>query len=258
MTGWTAQAELLADAIREPGFKAAEVTASAWRAGVHAEATHGLVGAALALTDGEAMGSLWAEVEPCPSDAVLLEHAAELEGAVTELTTWCSRMTRDCQDALEAAYGAAAAAGAAIAAAQAAIGAADSPQAAATAAGVPRRSRRRCRPRRQAEIADCEAALEILASVLGRLEYALKCLRQVPDDFAQHLRDALPPQARGRPAAAQRPVPDRREGGVMARCKRCSTRIGWWRAWRCDRLCANCLVAEIRRLTARQRRGAGR
>ena len=64
---WAAQAELLADAIREPGFKAAEVTASAWRAGVHAEATHGLVGAALALTDGEAMQSLWAQAEPCPS-----------------------------------------------------------------------------------------------------------------------------------------------------------------------------------------------
>jgi hypothetical protein len=75
MGTWTAQAEQFADAIREPGFKAAEVTASAWRAGVHAEATRGLVGAALALTAGEAMSSPWAQAEQCPSDSALLEHA---------------------------------------------------------------------------------------------------------------------------------------------------------------------------------------
>ena len=185
MTGWTAQAELLADGIREPGFKAAEVTASAWRAGVHAEATHGLVGAALALTDGEAMGSLWAQVAACPSDSVLLEHAAELEGSVTEAVTWCGRMTRDCEAALEAAQSAAAAAGGAVAAAQGAIAAADSPQATATAEAF-LEAAESARGAALAEMADCEAALEILGGTAGRLDYALKCLRQVPDDFAQH------------------------------------------------------------------------
>jgi len=185
VTGWTAQAELFADAIREPGFKAAEVTASAWRAGVHAEATHGLVGAALALTDGEAMGSLWAQAEPCPSDSVLLEHAAELEGSVTELTTWCGRMTGDCESALAAAMSAAAAAYAAIGSAQAAAGSASSEkEASACAAAVA--AAEAMLSAAQAEIGDCECALEILASVNGRLDYALKCLRQVPDDFAQH------------------------------------------------------------------------
>lgn len=185
MTYWTTQAEMLADAIREPGFKAAEVTASAWRAGVHAEATHGLVGAALALTDGEAMGSLWAEAEPCPKDSVLLEHAAELEGAAAELLVHARRLGDAVQEALAAAMSAAAAAYAAIAAAQAQAAGANSEKEASAAAGAVAAAEALLSAA-QAQVGDCECALEILAAVLGRLDYALKCLRQVPDDFAQH------------------------------------------------------------------------
>lgn len=170
MTGWTAQAELLADAIREPGFRAAEVTASAWRAGVHAEATHGLVGAAAALTDGEAMGSLWTQAEPCPKDTVLLEQAAELEGAAAELSAHAGRAEAACRDALEAA--------AARAAQAAAMVSAGDPAARASAQSALAEAR--------TEIADCECALETLGGVMSRLEYALKCLRHVPDDFAAH------------------------------------------------------------------------
>jgi hypothetical protein len=190
MTGWTAQAEMLADAIREPGFKAAEVTASAWRAGVHAEATHGLVGAALALTDGEAMGSLWAQAEPCPSDAALLGHAAELEGAVAELLVHARRLDRAVQEALAAAMSAAAAAYAALAAAQAqAASASNEREAAAGTAAIA--AAEAMLSAAQAQIGDCECALEILAAVTGRLDYALKCLRRVPDDFAQHYETPL-------------------------------------------------------------------
>jgi hypothetical protein len=190
VTGWTAQAELLAAEIREPGFRAAAVTASAWRAGVHAEATHGLVAAALTLTAGEAMGSLWDRAEPCPSDSVLLEHAAELEGSVAELAAWCSRIVRDCEAALAAAEEAAAAAYAAIGAAQSALGAADSPQAAATAQAS-LEAAQGALSAALSEIADCEAALEILSQVQAALAYALKCLRHVPDDFAQHYETPL-------------------------------------------------------------------
>lgn len=170
MTPWTAQAELLADAIREPGFRAAVLTASAWRAGVHPEATHGLVGAAMALTDGQAMGALWSEAEPCPADAVLLELAAELEGAVTELHVAATRLAAACREALAVATSSASRAATDLASADPGVkAAAEAGLAAARAA-----------------IADCEAALEILGQVRDRLEYALKCLRQVPDDFASH------------------------------------------------------------------------
>jgi hypothetical protein len=185
MTGWTAAAEQLADAIREPGFRAAEVTASAWRAGVHAEATHGLVGAALALTRGDAQGSLWAQAEPCPKDSVLLGQATELEGAVAELLAWCRRLIRDCREAWGAASLRAAAAQAAITAAQARLASARS-QGEAAAAEAAIASAQAQLSAAQAEIADCEAAMEIIGNTGTALDYALKCLRHVPDDFAQH------------------------------------------------------------------------
>ena len=174
MTTWTGQAELLADAIREPGFHAAGVTASAWQAGVHAEATHGLVGAALALTEGDAMGSLWDQVPPCPKDTVLLEQAAELEGAAAELARHCDRVAGACEAAAETA--------------ERAWSAADREARKAAAAGNGRAAARAgdAMAKARREIADCDAALEILGQARDRLEYALKCLRQVPDDFAQH------------------------------------------------------------------------
>jgi len=42
MTGWTAQAHLLADDLREPGFACAELNASAWCARTDPAATRGL------------------------------------------------------------------------------------------------------------------------------------------------------------------------------------------------------------------------
>jgi hypothetical protein len=174
VTSWTAQAAALADAIREPGFRAAEVTASAWRAGVHPQATNGLVGAALALAGGDAQGSLWAQVAPCPRDTDLLEQGAELDGAVAEFGVYAVRLRDTCRDALEDAAERAAAARARTTA--------DDPGIRAAALAALERAR--------AEMADCEAALEILGDknggVLGCLDYALTCLRRLPGDFTEH------------------------------------------------------------------------
>jgi hypothetical protein len=172
MTGWTAQAHLLADAIREPGFACAALNASAWAAGVNPDATAGLIGAATALTSGECGPQLWAQADPCPSDQALLTAAAELEGAVADLLKYASGLARDCRAALEAAHARLASAGVALAAAQA-RGAEDAAAAAQGQQGAA-----------LAEIADCEAALEVLDDAGGRLEHAVTCLRRVPDDLA--------------------------------------------------------------------------
>jgi hypothetical protein len=176
MGAWTAQAETLAGEIREPGFKAAAVTASAWRAGVHPEATSGLVGAALALTAGDATGSLWDQADPCPSDAVLLELTAELEGSAAELLGYCQAGIAACEAELENAAQARQAA-------DAMLRAAPGQKAAEPARRVIEQANR--------VIADCEAALEILCQAGAALEYALGCLRRVPDDFAQHYETPL-------------------------------------------------------------------
>lgn len=187
MTAWTDRAHLLADAIREPGFRAAEVCASAWRARVIPDATRGLVGAASVLTDGQAMAGLWAQVPPCPADSVLLEQAAELEGAAADLLEHAGRLAAACGAELEAAAAEAATAHARLAATAA-------PDAAAEA---------RLEAARRM-MADCEAALEVLGGAAARLDYALNCLRRVPDDYAsayevplQHVREAGPLPADG-------------------------------------------------------------
>jgi hypothetical protein len=169
VTTWTGQAQLLADDIREPGFAAAGLNASAWCARVDPEATHGLVGAALALTSGDAGTMLWSAADPCPDDATLLTAAAELEGAVAELLEHARRMAAACRAEFEAALAAAARAAAAAAAAE-------TPQARADAEEALRAAR--------AVIADCEAALEILDETGTRLAHAENCLRKVPDDLA--------------------------------------------------------------------------
>jgi hypothetical protein len=169
MTTWTGQALLLADDIREPGFAAAAACASAWQARVDPDATHGLVGAALALTDGEAMPGLWAPVPPCPDDATLLAGVTELEGAVAELLEYARRMAGDCREALGAAQARAAGAAAVLASSPAPEAVAEAESALAAA---------------QSEIADCEAALEILDGIEKRLAHALNCLRGVPEDLA--------------------------------------------------------------------------
>jgi hypothetical protein len=169
VTGWTGQAHLLADAIREPGFNAAAVNASAWSAGVNPDATAGLIGAATALTSRDCGPQLWAQADPCPSDSALLAAAAELEGAVTDLLKHASALARACRADLEAAT---AQAGQAHAAAVSA----PSPQARAAAETALTGSR--------AVIADCEAALEVTDDAGRRLEHAANCLRRVPDDLA--------------------------------------------------------------------------
>lgn len=182
MTGWTGQAYLLADAIREPGFVCAAVNASAWCARVDPEATRGLIGAALALTSGDAGKALWSAADPCPDDAALLTSAAELEGAVAELLGHARRLAAACRESLKAAYCAAAAAQAGIAAAQAQLAGAGNTQAAAAESALG--SAQAALSAAQAEIADCEAALEIIDETGTRLAHALNCLRKVPDDLA--------------------------------------------------------------------------
>ena len=177
MTTWTGQAQILADAIREPGFAAAAVSASAFRARVDPDATHGFVGAALTLTDGDAAKALWADMPPCPDDRTLLTQAAELEAAVAGLLEWARRMAAACRADLEAAVREHDAAVAQLnaAVASAAMGNPGGDGAAAAAMD-----------RREAAlriIADCEAALEILAGCEGKLAHALNCLRQVPGDL---------------------------------------------------------------------------
>jgi len=195
VTGWTGQAYLLADAIREPGFACAAVNASAWCARVDPEATRGLVGAALALTSGDAGKALWSAADPCPDDATLLASAAELEGAVAELLEHARGMAATCREALEAAYAAAAAAQAAIAAAQAQLASAGNARAAAAAESA-LGAAQAALSAAQAQIADCEAALEILDETVTRLAHALNCLRKVPGDLEStyeepyaHIRD---------------------------------------------------------------------
>jgi hypothetical protein len=169
VTGWTGQAHLLADGIREPGFACAALNASAWSAGVNPEATAGLIGAATALTGGDCGPQLWAQADPIPNDQELLTAAAELEGAVVQLLGYASGMARDCRADLESAQAAAASAAAAVASAATA-------QARTTAqdglAGT------------RAVIADCEAALEVIDGCGSRLAHAANCLRRVPDDLA--------------------------------------------------------------------------
>jgi hypothetical protein len=169
MTGWTGQAHLLADDIREPGFAAAALNAAAWTAGVNPEATAGLIGAASALTSGDCGPQLWAQADPVPNDQELLTAATELEGAVVQLLGYASGLARDCRAALEAAQAAAASA-------TKAVDAAENSQARAAAQDRLAAAR--------AVIADCEAALEVIDGCGSRLAHAGNCLRRVPDDLA--------------------------------------------------------------------------
>jgi len=168
MTTWTGQAQLLADGIREPGFHAAEINASAWCARVDPQATHGLIGAALALTNGDAGKALWAATDPCPDDAALLTAAAELEGAVAGLLDWTSKMAAACRAEF----------GRAMEAAQRARALMASPDDGARAQGAALMAEA------TPVLGDCEAALEILDETGTRLAHALNCLRKVPDDLA--------------------------------------------------------------------------
>jgi len=168
VTTWTGQAQILADDIREPGFTAAEVNASAWCARVDPEATRGLIGAAMALTSNDAGKALWAAATPCPDDASLLAAVTELEGALAQLMEVARKLAAGCRADFEAAMRQAQHARA--------LMASDDDATRAEGAALLAEAQR--------VLGDCEAALEILDETGTRLANALNCLRKVPDDLA--------------------------------------------------------------------------
>lgn len=168
MTTWTAQAHLLAGALPEWGMAAAALNAAAWSARIMPEATRGLAGAAIALTDGRAGEALWARTEPCPDAAAFLAAAAELEVAVTDLLKHASGLAAGCREAHEAA----------------ARGHQSAPAAAGGDTAQAQAAAERMHEARLV-IADCEAALEVTGDAGGRLDHARRCLMRVPADYAE-------------------------------------------------------------------------
>lgn len=182
MTAWTAQAQLLAGELREPGYAAAEANARAWRARVRPEATRGLVAAALILTGGDAGAALWAAAKPCPDDRALRGWASELEAHVAELLRHCRDMLAACTREMEAALREHASASAAAEAARGRMAAAADPEAHAAAEADHEAAMERMHAAALV-IAGCETAAEILRDAAGRLGAALDALRQVPEDL---------------------------------------------------------------------------
>jgi hypothetical protein len=164
---WTAQAEALAAELPELGGGAAVLNAGCWQAGVDPEATTGLVGAALTL--GAPLSALFPVGPEVADDRQMLEHTSDLEAGTAELLKAARDMGRDVEHALAAAHASAAAAAAAAAEAKTSEEKAAAGGALAAA---------------QAEIADCEAALDILNEAIARLEHALGRLQMVPGDLA--------------------------------------------------------------------------
>lgn len=182
MTSWTGHAQALAAAIREPGEGAAEANARAWSARCRPEATRGLAGAAMILTDGEAGAALWAAAEPCPDDRTLLAWTEDIAGHVADLGRQCRKQSAACADAREDAARARASAMAAVRSAQARMAAAASPQLRADAEADCDQAMDHARAAALV-LADCEAAAEILAGSGDRLSAARQALRRVPADL---------------------------------------------------------------------------
>lgn len=182
MTAWTGRAQVLAAAIREPGEGAAEANARAWSARCRPEATRGLAGAAMILTDGEAGAALWASAEPCRDDKTLLAWAEDIAGHVADLGRQCQRMMLACAGAFEEAGGSYAQAMAAARAAQARMAAAATPDAHCAAEADFEAALERARAAALV-IADCEAALEVLGAADARLDAAHRALSKVPADL---------------------------------------------------------------------------
>ena len=162
----TAHAEELAEDARLIGQDAARLNAAAWAAGVAPEATHGIVGAALAL--GAPTSALFARSRPLEHDKAMLEAAADLEAS-------CAEMCRAARRMHDAAAIEAERAAAAIEAAQRAMRRAKTQAESAGLARAIEAAQRR--------IADCEAAMEILDDLIRRLRYATAALSNVPDDL---------------------------------------------------------------------------
>jgi len=182
---WTAGAEEFAEAIREHGFAAAALTASAWQAGVDPDATRSLLAAASVLTGGDAVTRAWDRVPACPAAGDFLAGAEEVEGETAAAASFAERTARDCAEALEAAVEARARARRATAAASA--------QGNAAKAAVAAEERRAARA-----IADCDAALEVLALAGEALRRAGLLLLRVPAEFEETYEEPLRYAASGR------------------------------------------------------------
>lgn len=170
MITWTAAAEQLAEDTREPGFAAASLVASAWQARCLPDATRSLIQAACALTSGDAVQHIWDRVPLCPSADALLTAAEDLEGETAALGRHARDMAAACEAARDqaiAAYG--------NARRQVLSASTDTIRAGAEQA-----------MREMSQVTgDCEAALDLLAAVLERLEYALRCFLRAPADLAE-------------------------------------------------------------------------
>ena len=183
MSTWTGLAEVLADDIREPGFGAAVLCATAWCARVDPDATHGLVGAAMALTDGDALSLLWHDMPPCPDDAALLSSTEELQGDIAGHMGALGRLVAACGQEHEAAASAYVVAAKEADAAKARAASASTEQARNAARAEYEAAAARANAA-AVVAADCETALGILHGAGGKLEHAMNCLRRVPDDLA--------------------------------------------------------------------------
>ncbi len=145
-------AELLAAQLPEFGYAVAHLNASAWSAGIDPDATRGLAGAATALLDASPGALLWARACPCPDEATFLEEAAELEAEGAVMLRHAAGMAAEAEVDRKAAAA----------------------QARGRDAGLAAQARQ--------VIADCTAALEVLAGATARLEHARRCLARVPVD----------------------------------------------------------------------------
>jgi hypothetical protein len=170
MGEWANLAEQLAGDVREPGFGAAAVNAAAYRARVDQDATRGLVGAAMALTEGEALSALWAPTDPCPDNVTLVSWTENLEAHVAALLKRCEDLGRAARAERDSA----------VRARNMALSAASS----ATAEDAQANARARAENAERA-IADCAAALEVLGEADCKLRYARDLLRAVPGELSE-------------------------------------------------------------------------
>jgi hypothetical protein len=184
VTAWTGVAQLLADDLGFPGYGAAEANARAWKARVRPEATRGLVEAAMILTGGDAGAALWTASETCPDDKTLAGWAADLEGHLGELLKRCRDMTQACRAAFEGAVAEHEAATATARAAQGRMASSATPDAHAAAEHDHQAAMERVLAA-SLVIADCEAALEVLARTESQLSAAIDAVRRVPADLAE-------------------------------------------------------------------------
>jgi hypothetical protein len=183
MGDWTARAEQLAADIREPGYGAAAASAAAWAARVDPDALRSLHSAALVLTDGEALSALWSPLPPCPDQATLLEWGENLESHVGDLLKRCTDLGSAARSEHDAAVRAMREAAREARDAAAAIAtSADAGRAAAQAALGSARERERDA---YLVIADCEAALDLLQHIDGKLRYSLVRVCSLPADLSE-------------------------------------------------------------------------